>query len=81
VNALGIPRPLRARGDYITDEQRAQALAMAFDRAEKVLKLDSRNMNLLERAQQILMAARDGRLDPRLYQCAWFVRKTCRVRH
>jgi hypothetical protein len=69
-------RDHHARGN---DSDRTAALASAFKSAEAFLQLDGNGLPLRERAQRILVAAAPAGLDPRLYQLAWFVRKTCAI--
>lgn len=78
---MTVLHPLRARTEF-SDAQRATALAVALRRAEADLNLtDGEGLNMLERAQRILMAAMPGRLDPQLYAIAWFVRRTAGTKH
>jgi hypothetical protein len=57
-----------------TDIDRAKALHNAFRKAETTLGIADTNESLDKRAERMLRRALSGRLDPRLYQAAWFVR-------
>jgi hypothetical protein len=66
----------------ITDEDRAQAVAMLFAKAEHDLQLlGNDKYSLGERASRILQGARAQRIETRAYQCAWIIWKHCRAMH
>jgi hypothetical protein len=69
--------------DEPNDGLRDKAIGVALYQAERSLGLhyDGDLPPTIYRAQQILAAAMQRSLDPRLYQVAWFVRRMCQTKH
>jgi hypothetical protein len=62
-----------------TDAHREQAIMVALFKAEKQLRLPHLGA-FCERVDAILRKALMGRLEPRLYELAWFIREKAQAK-
>jgi hypothetical protein len=73
---FGVPVPARSREERLM-EKRVTLLLRAFDDAAKACGLTfAEGASLRVCADAILKAAKEAKLDPRLYEILWFVKKT-----